>query len=279
MTKRTRSTRLAFRFPFFDLFEPAYGETRRAQLVALELIFWTALCMGAYLSSSSLGLIGIRRYVASFFIGLSVVVFRLVFDHLPFDFLRRTKRLARASTLTEVDGNPEDIHQLEVAFHALALSSRRLSERIFSRAGVYLLVGTLIAIAGVTYLALTAPKLASTESAVTAIGTLAPRFGLVFFVELIAFFFLRQYREAMDEFRYYEAIKRSREDNLAILKVLLNDWGEIDVFKIIERIPFRSDPPKLGKDESTELLESRKLTKDELALFDRIVDAVGKRIP
>ena len=280
MKKRTPTSRLAFRFPFFDLFEPAYGETRRAQLVALELILWAALCAAAFFIGTARGLAGIAKYVAPTFVALSVVVFRLVFDYLPFDFIRRARRLAGTSSLESLpEASSEQIQPLELAFRELAMSSRRLSERIFGRAGVYLLIGALIAMAGVTYLALTAPKLAPTEPAVAIVATLAPRFGLVFFVELIAFFFLRQYREAMDEFRYYESIKRSREDNLAILRVLLSDWGSLDVFKIMEKVSFRSEVQKLSQGETTELLESRKLTKDELALFERIVEAIGKRVP
>ncbi len=41
---------------------------------------------------------------------------------------------------------------------------------------------------------------------------LLPGFGILFFIEFVAFFFLRQYRSALDEFRYYDAIRRNREE-------------------------------------------------------------------
>jgi hypothetical protein len=50
-----------------------------------------------------------------------------------------------------------------------------------------------------------------------------PRFGILFFIETIAFFFLRQYRTAMDEYRYFEAIKRKREENFVLLCLLASE--------------------------------------------------------
>ena len=41
---------------------------------------------------------------------------------------------------------------------------------------------------------------------------LLPGFGILFFIEFVAFFFLRQYRSAMDEFPVYDAIRRNREE-------------------------------------------------------------------
>ena len=61
-------------------------------------------------------------------------------------------------------------------------------------------------------------------------SALAPRFGILFFIELIAFFFLRQYKAAMEEFRYYEAIKRQREETLALVAMLKRRKSDVNLW-------------------------------------------------
>jgi hypothetical protein len=108
---------------------------------------------------------------------------------------------------------------------------------------------------------------------------LTPRFGVMFFVELVAFFFLRQYREAMDEFRHYEAIKRAREGDVILLSLLSKaaSWKDYDLGKILDRFALRGDVRPLASGETTEILEARKLGKDELALVEKMLDIIGER--
>jgi hypothetical protein len=65
------------------------------------------------------------------------------------------------------------------------------------------------------------------------------RFGVLFFIEFVAFFFLRQYRATMDEFRYYETAQRNREDNLMILVLSQKDWGSLDFFRVVSLCSFQ----------------------------------------
>ena len=105
--------------------------------------------------------------------------------------------------------------------------------------------------------------------------SLLPGFGVLFFIELVAFFFLRQYRSSMDEFRYYDAIRRSREDSLVILKMFAENRTEIPTKEVLASMSIYSRATKLGKDETTEILESRRLQKDEMVVFEKLVDAVS----
>ena len=105
---------------------------------------------------------------------------------------------------------------------------------------------------------------------------MAPQFGILFFIEFIAFFFLRQYRSAMDEFRYYEAIKRRRQELLVLFKIMKSD-SSLTMNDLLKDNHFYSDAGKLSKGETTEVIETRKLEKDEIEVFQKIIDVVGKQ--
>jgi hypothetical protein len=128
------------------------------------------------------------------------------------------------------------------------VTSGIIADRIYSRSGVYLLIGVLIAFSGLTFFYLQTLPLAPGKDLYAVLVALLPRFGVLFFIELIAFFFLRQYRAAMDEFRYFEAIKRSREDNVAIV-ALAKSESAIDILKVIEICSFNVVIGKLGQGE------------------------------
>ena len=81
----------------------------------------------------------------------------------------------------------------------------------------------------------------------------------------------------MDEFRYYESLKRSREETLAILKIAKDSSTELDVFELVEKAGFRSHGTKLDSGQTTELIESKKLNKDETELFSKIIDSINKK--
>jgi hypothetical protein len=81
----------------------------------------------------------------------------------------------------------------------------------------------------------------------------------------------------MDEFRYYESLQRSREETLALVKLIKESGESINVYELIEKCGFRSTSEKLETGQTTELLESKKLNKDEAEIFAKILDIVGKR--
>jgi len=97
----------------------------------------------------------------------------------------------------------------------------------------------------------------------------------LFFIEFIALFFLRQYRSAMDEFRYFEAVKRSREESLIILKMFAKNNAIVATKDVIQAMTMYSSAGKLGKDETTEMLETRRLQHDENVIFEKLIDAVS----
>ena len=158
---------------------------------------------------------------------------------------------------------------------AFVRSSRALSRRIFTRANIYVIVGVLIAFAGVLFFYLqTVGQTSEDGDLFSDFLRSAPRFGILFFVEFIAFFFLRQYRSDMEEFRYYEAVQRKREEIFALVRFMKTQDEKVDIARLAEVIGQSSTVDKLGAGESTELLETKKLTKDEMDILVKIIEAV-----
>lgn len=166
----------------------------------------------------------------------------------------------------------------------LAKNAEVLSNKIYVRSGVYLIFGVLIAFSGIAYFSLQSISVATSQSTAqqpevtTLLIALAPRFGILFFIEFIAFFFLKQYRAAMDEFRHYDAIKRNRESQLAIFLMATKEFPETSFVTVIEKANFFEQIGRLGAGETTELLEANKLNKSELDGIKDLLSELLKRI-
>lgn len=161
----------------------------------------------------------------------------------------------------------------------LAKNAEILSNKIYVRSGVYLIFGVLIAFSGIAYFSLQSISIAApqpTETSTQLIG-LAPRFGVLFFIEFIAFFFLKQYQAAMDEFRHYDAIKRNRESQLAIFLMATKEFPGQSFATVIDKASFFEQIGRLAPGETTELLEANKLNKNELEGIKDLLSELLKR--
>lgn len=160
----------------------------------------------------------------------------------------------------------------------LAENAEVLSNKIYVRSGVYLIFGVLIAFSGIAYFSLQSISVATIQPEITtSLIALAPRFGVLFFIEFIAFFFLKQYRAAMDEFRHYDNIKRNRESQLAIFLMATKEFPERNFVTVIDKINFFEQIGKLSSGETTELLESNKINKNELEVIKDLLSEFIKR--
>lgn len=160
----------------------------------------------------------------------------------------------------------------------LIFSSQSLSKNIYNRGSLYLMIGLICAFAGIAFFYSQTHVVDSSKTPSQQILSILPNFGVLFFLELVAFFFLRQYRTVMDEFRYYEAIKRSREETLAIIKFTLESGKEVDLAEVIEKGRLGGNPNKLEAGQSTEILEARKLDKSELETLSKLVETVVNKL-
>jgi hypothetical protein len=171
----------------------------------------------------------------------------------------------------------EDIDKLDPRQTLLhyATKSDQLCRRIFTRSGVYLMTGVILAGVGLAFFWYRTNNLPETTDLLQKFSNLVPGFGILFFIEFVALFFLRQYRSAMDEFRYFEAVKRRREESLVILKMFEENTEIVATTDVIRARNIYSDAGKLGKDETTEMLEARRLQDDEIVVVEKFIDAMS----
>lgn len=174
-------------------------------------------------------------------------------------------------TFSSLEQNLKDKNSIEL-LDFYASSSRNLANNIFRRAGVYLLFGVMIAVIGLVFFYTQTVIISSSEDInANTLLNIIPKFGILFFIEFIAFFFLRQYRSAMDEFRYYEGIKRRREEMYSLIKYAREESKNIDPLELMKN-DFFSKSNTLTNGESTEIIEARKLEKDNIEIFGKILD-------
>lgn len=177
-------------------------------------------------------------------------------------------KLDKNNNAREENENTPNTAQLLIA---LAKNAEVLANKIYTRSGVYLIFGVLIAFSGITYFSLQSISVVGEGEITKILILLAPRFGILFFIEFIAFFFLKQYRAAMDEFRHYDAIKRNRESQLAIFLMATNDFPEKNFITVVDKINLFEQTGKLLAGESTEILESHKINKNELEMLKELI--------
>jgi hypothetical protein len=226
------------------------------------------------------------------------VVYRLIFNALPFESIRlRRSALPVLSYATYPFSSPTIYTQpagistsnvltapeekeaqtnSSTMVSQYSVSSRQLARGIYSRAGVYLLIGVLIAFSGLVFFYAQTASQPQPTAVNDLLLNLAPKFGILFFIEFVALFFLRQYRSAMDEFRYYEAIARVREEVRVLLQLAADMGTKLDPLELIKSGSFFSKSGTLAKGDTTEIIESRKLEKNELDLLEKMVEVLSR---
>lgn len=160
-------------------------------------------------------------------------LFKLVFSKFPLEYLRE-KYLRHGNSF---DGDffrfllyGGELNTQKILINDI-LESKNNADRLFSQSRTYLFVGCVISILGVFVFYLLNMQVSQQEvtDLIFRLLQILPRFGILFFIEYIAFFFLKQYRILMEEYRYYEAIKRERQDILSVYLLVkeYNDKPEI----------------------------------------------------
>lgn len=156
--------------------------------------------------------------------------------------------------------------------------SRSVARTLFSRAGVYIIVGVLAAIIGIVLFEIMIrwDDTAKSASSLPYLFRIAPNLSVLLLCELIAFFFLRQSRALMDEFRYFDGIARHREEVLALLHLNKEAAKPLTVGDILTAATFFSKGASLAPGETTEIVETRKLEKTELEILAAAVEAISR---
>jgi hypothetical protein len=219
------------------------------------------------------------------------LMFKLIFGALPLEHLRIRRVESRLvlpepslSKIPETEQKRVDVGASATSVNAefsllleYAAQARQLARGIYGRAGVYLLVGVLVAFSGLVFFyAQTPPEVAASDAYRTLL-TLAPKFGILFFIEFVAFFFLKQYRSAMDEFRYYDAIARVREEVLTLLQISASSGKPVSPLDLVKYDAYFSRAGVLAKGQTTELIEARRLEGSELETVQKALEILAKQ--
>jgi hypothetical protein len=248
-------------------------------------------------------------FVISVFIMAMPVVFYLIFGISPFEALRlgvqwtqlpesqaQSAKLERssgadlASARVDAMALPASVPELvpvvvepmgeqnnnprELLFR-FAQESNTLAQRVYLRSGTYLFVGVFIALGGLGFFYLRSINLPLEINLMDRVLSLLPGFGILFFIEFVALFFLRQHRAAMDDFRYYDAVRRHRQENLVILTMFAENNNVAPTADVIKAMKIYSGDEKLARGETTEILEARRLQRDDIVIFEKLVEAFG----
>lgn len=239
----------------------------------------------------------INEYYFEVLVGVMLLVFPLlflqVFGSMPFEAFRNRKKVVKSEQV-QITGDKNVIHIAEsqiqekllqkgelstqVYLHQLVEEAGGLSQKIYNRSGVYLMFGILIAFSGIFYFSISPVEIPKGTTLSETILLLAPRFGILFFIEFIAFFFLKQYRSAMDEFRHYDRLKRNRESQLTIVMMAMGDFEEIEFSKVVKEMAFFERSGVLANGETTEIIESQKLNNAELDALKVIAQDAVKAV-
>jgi hypothetical protein len=159
----------------------------------------------------------------------------------------------------------------------LAKSSRALAASLYDRSGVYLITGVLLAVGGIATFYFMRPQTGGADSVVSLVVALLPGSSMLLLVELIAFFFLRQSRAIMDEFRHFDHLARYREEVFAAMRLSAQADKPLDISELIAKGFYFTRSERLGTGESTEIIEVRKLEKTEIDLLNKVVEVVASK--
>lgn len=238
------------------------------------------------------------EFLASIIVILFPILFQLIFGALPFESLRNKRNLVRKSEkeIESTASKPFEVEEslMSMAFEnmaedhvidqsaekyliRLAVESRSLAKSIFTRAGVYLMVGVLIAFSGLAFFYFQTIAFSEKADMTSYVVALLPKFGVLFFIEFIAIFFLKQYKSAMDEFRYYHSMQRTRDEAVAAFKLIKCDEIKVDAYEFVNKSGLSGTVGVLGNGETSEIVEARKLQEDELAVFSKIIEAISTK--
>ena len=211
---------------------------------------------------------------------LTPVLFKLIFGKLPLEYLRSKRegtqeiKIQDSHNINVVVNQQTNEEELEKYNIQCINESKAIAERVFTRSGVYLLVGCLIAFIGVAIFYSPIFQQTSSTDVTQRLLDYLPRFGALFFIEFIAFFFLKQYRIMLEEYRYYEAIKRKRQDNLNLIELIETHKDNLELLKLLTENISQTVITKLSNGETTEILETQKIVNQDMDIFSKFTDLI-----
>ena len=167
------------------------------------------------------------------------------------------------------------VEKPDILLQNLINDSNQLSKKIHKRAISYLLAGITTAIIGIIFFYFQIWKFFEMKDITDIISQTISRVGFLVFVESFAIFFLKQYRTSMEEFKYFDEIKRNREETLLILRIAQQQKKNLDFFKLIESYQLHKSVGKLKDNETTESIESKKAERNK---FEALIKELNRML-
>jgi hypothetical protein len=81
---------------------------------------------------------------------------------------------------------------------------------------------------------------------------------MLLFIQVLAGFFLRQYRNGIEDYRYYESLHRKREGELTALKLYREIGNKEELIRLANRLLEDKDVLRLTQGETTIPIETLK---------------------
>jgi hypothetical protein len=284
-------------------------EDRRRAASLLELVFYSIIFLGynfhifltqtpwvaALTDWTFLTLAAGYFFVVFFFVltGVSPIVSVV---SLTQDLTNRVRRVSFSGLSISLDRNLGEVASVEarktpdevdLSFRIYLRRSQDSVDVAKRRPNALLFVGTFIAFLGLVFFILTLPgshygfleaTLASPQGDLTsATMHLLPRLLMLAFIQVLAGFFLRQYRSAMEDFRYYEAILRHREAQYLSYRLRKQNGSTNSLAKFADELLKEQMVGLLAKGQTTSLLEAQRSETNEFSsLLERLASLVGR---
>lgn len=276
----------------------------------VEILLWLFISYLLGFSFWSFDLFNSKHHISTVFIisfctFLVVIIFKLVFLKYPIEYLRSKvadgithKSYTKFSSITErtsyEDAHPKETSSQKTSsitelnsrhtfkqLSSLVSESKHNADHILSLSRVYIFLGCVIAFSGVALFYVISQfdnsSLIIKDAFINLLGSkileILPRFGILFFVEYIALFFLKQYRVLMEEYRYYESIKRERQDLLSVYLMIneLSDKKEVLNILLDYIDKHAAVVPQIT---GTHKLKTEKIVYDDLDFISKITSLV-----
>ncbi|QJB32313.1 hypothetical protein HF329_13645 [Chitinophaga oryzae] len=223
-------------------------------------------------------------YLLLFIVLLGVLVFGLIYQNMPIRSLRM-----RINTVSKPGRDQKEREEKRYEhdnpnyyLNKLSYDYRKLATAVRNTAKLYLVAGLLIAIFGVYIFVSSFFQNLKAPSELNYIEkgffVYVTRTSSLIFIELIAFFLLKQFRLTNDESRYYDSIKRQIEGHL-LLNKLLDYYKIAPSAEIIDKFKIYENLDKLSNGETTIQLESVKSPDAFIELFKSVMDKIPSAPP
>lgn len=151
------------------------------------------------------------------------------------------------------------------AFIGFLERSREAARTAQRRPNALLFVGAIVAAVGLIFFLVTLPGfISATTSQIDSnelwkrLLDLIPRLLMLLFIQLLAGFFLRQYRSSMEEFRYYEAVLRYREAQFLSYLIRSTSSDKAAIERFAKEVLDDRNFGRISNEETTLVMEAQK---------------------